>query len=75
MAPGGRPKADERIDVVIDREHPVQEILDVARNEKAGLVTPRVLKLPAVDALSAKVDEAWRKSCGTMTLRDLLDEG
>ena len=55
----------------------VQEILDVARNEKAGLVTPRILKLPAVDALSAKVDEAWRKSCGDMTLRDLqaIDQG
>jgi len=51
----------------------VQEILDIARNEKAGQVTPRNLKLPAVDALSAKVDEAWRKSCGDMTLRDLLE--
>jgi hypothetical protein len=52
----------------------VQEILDVARNETAGQVTPRILKLPAVDALSAKVEEAWRKSCGDMTLRDLLSE-
>jgi DNA-binding IscR family transcriptional regulator len=52
----------------------VQEILDVARNETAGQVTPRILKLPAVDALSAKVEEAWRKSCGDMTLRDLLGE-
>ena len=52
----------------------IQEILDIARNEKAGQVAPRPLKLPAVDALSAKVDEAWRKSCGDTTLRDLVEE-
>jgi membrane protein len=52
----------------------LQEILDIARNEKAGQVTPRPLKLPAVDAFSAKVDEAWRKSCGETTLRDLIEE-
>jgi membrane protein len=52
----------------------LQEILDIARNEKAGQVTPRILKLPAVDAFSAKVDEAWRKSCGETTLRDLVEE-
>jgi membrane protein len=51
----------------------LQEILDIARNEKAGQVTPRALKLPTVDAFSAKVDEAWRKSCGEMTLRDLIE--
>ena len=52
----------------------LQEILDIARNEKAGQVAPRVLKLPSVDAFAAKVDEAWRKSCGGMTLRDLIEE-
>jgi membrane protein len=52
----------------------LQEILDIARNEKAGQVTPRLLKLPTVDAFSAKVDEAWRKSCGETTLRDLVEE-
>jgi len=52
----------------------LQEILDIARNEKAGQVAPRLLKLPAVDAFSAKVDEAWRKSCGETTLRDLIEE-
>jgi membrane protein len=35
----------------------------------------RNLKLPAVDAISAKMDEAWRKSCGDMTLRDLVEKG
>ncbi|HET9863897.1 MAG TPA: YihY/virulence factor BrkB family protein [Steroidobacteraceae bacterium] len=52
----------------------LQEILHIARNEKAGQVTPRVLKLPSVDAFAAKVDEAWRQSCGEMTLRDLVEE-
>ena len=52
----------------------IQEIIDIARNEKAGLVTPRQLKLPAVDAISSKMDEAWRKSTGNMTLRDLIEE-
>lgn len=51
----------------------LQEILDIARNEKAGQVAPRPLKLPAVDAFATKVDEAWRKSCGEMTLRDLIE--
>ena len=32
------------------------------------------LKIPAVDAISTKMDEAWRKSCGDMTLRDLVVE-
>jgi membrane protein len=53
----------------------IQEILDVARNEKAGQVGWRNLKLPAIDAISAKMDEAWRKSCGEMTLRDLVEDG
>jgi membrane protein len=53
----------------------IQEILDIARNEKAGQVGWRNLKLPAIDAISAKMDEAWRKSCGDMTLRDLVESG
>ncbi len=53
---------------------PVQEIIDIARNEKAGQVAPRNLKLPAVDQISAKMDEAWRKSCGDLTLRDLVEQ-
>jgi membrane protein len=52
----------------------VQEIVDIARNEKAGQVAPRLVKLPAIDAISAKMDEAWRKSCGDLTLRELVDQ-
>jgi membrane protein len=53
---------------------PIQEVIDIARNEKAGQVAPRNLKLPAVDRISATMDAAWRKSCGDMTLRDLVEE-
>jgi membrane protein len=53
----------------------VQEIIDIARNEKAGQVTPRPLRLPAVDAITAKMDEAWRTTCGDMTLRDMVEGG
>ncbi len=53
---------------------PVREIVDIARNQKAGQVAPRSIKLPAVDAITAKMDEAWRKSCGDLTLRDLVEE-
>lgn len=52
---------------------PLCEILDVARHEDSGQVAPRLVRLPAVDALTAKVDEAWRTSCGAATLRDLVE--
>jgi len=51
----------------------VQEIVDIARNEKAGQVGWRNLTIPAVDAISKTMDDAWRKSCGEMTLRDLIE--
>jgi membrane protein len=52
----------------------IQEVMDIARNEKAGQVAPRNLKLPAVDKIAGVMDAAWRKSCGEMTLRDLVEE-
>jgi membrane protein len=52
----------------------IQEVMDIARNEKAGQVAPRNLKLPAVDKIAGVMDAAWRKSCGDMTLRDLVEE-
>jgi membrane protein len=52
----------------------IQEIIDIARNEKAGQVGWRNIKLPAIDGISAKMDEAWRKSCGETTLRDLVED-
>jgi len=52
----------------------IQEIIDIARNEKAGQVAWRNLTIPAVDAISKTMDVAWRKSCGDMSLRDLIEE-
>jgi membrane protein len=52
----------------------LQEILDIARNEKSGQVGWRHLQLPAVDAISARMDVAWRDSCGEMSLRDLVEQ-
>jgi membrane protein len=53
---------------------PIQEIIHIARNYKAGHVAPRALKLPAVDRFAAQVDSAWRESCGEKTLRDLVED-
>jgi membrane protein len=52
----------------------VQEIIYIARNEKAGQLAPRPFKVPAIDSISSKMDEAWRKSCGELTLRELVDD-
>jgi membrane protein len=52
----------------------IQEIIDIARNEKSGQVGWRNLTIPAVDAISKTMDAAWRKSCGDMSLRDLIEE-
>jgi membrane protein len=52
----------------------IQEVMDIARNETAGQVAPRNLKLPSVDKIAGVMDAAWRKSCGDMTLRDLVEE-
>jgi len=53
----------------------IQEILDVARNERAGQFAPRNLELPPVNEISARMDAAWRQSCGDMTLRELIEDG
>ena len=52
----------------------VYEILEIARNQRSGHVAPRNLPIPPVDRLLASVDEARRKFCGELTLRDLVDE-
>ena len=75
---------DARLLTLTDDEHmlpardlgqiSIQEIIDIARNEKAGQVGWRNLTIPAVDAISKTMDDAWRKSCGDMSLRDLIEE-
>jgi membrane protein len=52
----------------------VQEILDVARNQRSGHSPARGLQLPSVDRLSESLEKALRDCCAGRTLRDLLDE-
>jgi membrane protein len=52
----------------------VQEILDVARNQRSGHSPARGLQLPSVDRLSDSLEQALRECCAGRTLRDLLDE-
>ncbi|HEY6926544.1 MAG TPA: YihY/virulence factor BrkB family protein [Steroidobacteraceae bacterium] len=52
----------------------VVEILEVARDQHSGQITPRNIPTPAVDRILATIDEARRESCGTLTLRDLVQD-
>jgi membrane protein len=52
----------------------VYEILDMARNQRSGHMAPRNTSVPAVDRLTANLDEQRRDRCGDLTLRDLLEE-
>jgi len=52
----------------------VYEILDLARNQRSGHIAPRNIPVPAVDRLTASLDEQRRDRCGDLTLRDLLEE-
>jgi membrane protein len=52
----------------------VYEILDLARNQRSGHTPPRDLPIPAVDKLTAALDELRRNRCGDLTLRDLVEE-
>jgi membrane protein len=50
------------------------EILQIARSQRSGHVPARNLPLPPVDRVLSSMDEARRKCCGDLTLRDLVDE-
>jgi membrane protein len=52
----------------------VHQILDLARSERSGHVAPRELEMPPVDRVLASLEEARRRSCGELTLRDLVEE-
>jgi membrane protein len=52
----------------------VCEILEIARNQRSGHVTPKNVTIPPVDRLLAAIDEARRSRCGDLTLRDLVEE-
>src|ERR1700683_312732 len=70
--------------IVTDDEEPVPardlgrigvyEILEIARNQRSGHVAPRNLQIPPVDRILTSLDEARRKTCGELTLRELVDE-
>jgi membrane protein len=52
----------------------LRDILDVARNQRSGHMTPRdAVPVPNVDALRASLEDAWREHCGERTLRDLVE--
>jgi membrane protein len=50
------------------------EILEIARNRRSAHFAPRNLPIPAVDRLTASLDEQRRNRCGELTLRDLVEE-
>jgi membrane protein len=52
----------------------VFEILEIARNQRSGHTEPRNLPIPAVDRLTASLDEQRRTLSGDLTLRDLVEE-
>jgi membrane protein len=52
----------------------VAEILDVARDKESGYVAPRGVTMPSVDRVMTVIDEARRKACGNLTLRELVQE-
>jgi membrane protein len=52
----------------------VYEILELARNQRSGHIAPRDTPIPAIDRLTANLDEQRRDRCGDLTLRNLLEE-
>jgi membrane protein len=52
----------------------VNEILDIARNQRTGHAAPRNFAIPPVDRLLAGIEEARRSRCADLMLRDLVDE-
>jgi membrane protein len=52
----------------------VYEILEIARNQRSGHLAARNVSIPAVDRLTATLDEARRNRCSELTLRALVEE-
>jgi membrane protein len=52
----------------------VNEILDIARNQRSGHLAPRDIPVPPVDRVLAGIEEVRRSRCGELSLRDLVDE-
>jgi membrane protein len=52
----------------------VQDVLDLARSQRSGHLAPRNLDIPPVDRVLAGLEEARRRSCGELSLRELVEE-
>jgi membrane protein len=52
----------------------LQEILQIARNQRSGHSPARGMQIPSVDRLSENLEKALRDCTAGRTLRDLLDE-
>ena len=52
----------------------VNEILELARNQRSGHIAPREAAVPAVDRLIAQLDAKRREHCGDLTLRELVGD-
>ena len=52
----------------------VYDILNLARNQRSGHLTPNHLPIPPLDRILQGIEEARRNRCGELTLRDLVDE-
>jgi membrane protein len=52
----------------------IHEILEMARNQRSGHLEARNLPIPALDRLTASLDESRRARCGELTLRELVEE-
>jgi membrane protein len=52
----------------------LREILEVARNHRSGHVEARRLSLPAVDRVADSLARSWQESCGSRTLRELVED-
>jgi hypothetical protein len=52
----------------------VNEILEIARNQRSGHAAARNFAIPPVDRILASLEEARRSRCADLTLRDLVDE-
>jgi membrane protein len=52
----------------------VYEILVIARNQRSGHIAPRDTTVPAVERLTASLQELQRARCGDLTLLALIEE-
>jgi membrane protein len=50
------------------------EILDVARSQRSGHLTPSRMTVPPVEVLATELDEARRHLCAARTVRDLVED-